>query len=475
MSLRNDVLARIGPKVALYIENPAGNAANPMLAMLTMFSGITLSFEVHDEPALAKSLETLVARVNDLIRQQQAARGGNAPAIELVKVPGPLKGYVLNLPPGSVPPGPLASMQPTLLLGADRLVIAGTTAAARKAMEPKGPDNVWRPRGAFERVAQRLPADMVGLVLGDPRDSLPAGIAALPALVPQLNALIGQAQRQAGRPAGGPMLRLDADQVPTADEVASRLFPSFTALTVDAQGISLVGRDSIPGLSSPATSAVAVALLLPAVQAAREAAQRAQCTNNLKQIGLAMHNYHDANGGFPRPAITDKDGKPLLSWRVAILPYIEEAGLYNKFKLDEPWDSPHNKALIKEMPRTYVCPSRPAAAPGLTTYQVFAGPGALFEPGKSIGIADITDGTSFTIMLVEAAKPVPWTKPDDLEFDPAAAADASLFGAFSNHPGGFNALFADGSVRFIKRTINPAVFKAMITRASGEVIQADSF
>ncbi len=79
---------------------------------------------------------------------------------------------------------------------------------------------------------------------------------------------------------------------------------------------------------------------MPAVFASRSAAHRAQCTNNLKQIALAYHNVHSATNTFPPPAIADKDGKPLLSWRVAILPYVEQQELYNKFKLDEPWDSP---------------------------------------------------------------------------------------------------------------------------------------
>ena len=84
----------------------------------------------------------------------------------------------------------------------------------------------------------------------------------------------------------------------------------------------------------------------------------------------------------PGPPITDKQGKPLLSWRVAILPYIEQQGLYQKFKLDEPWDSPHNQALLKEMPSTYVCPSRAQVEPFTTTYQVFTGKGAVRErPG----------------------------------------------------------------------------------------------
>ena len=82
---------------------------------------------------------------------------------------------------------------------------------------------------------------------------------------------------------------------------------------------------------------VLIGLLLAAVQRVREAANQTACRNNLKQIGLAMHNYHSVNNAFPMPAIVDKDGKPLLSWRVAILPFIERGELYNKFHTDEPW------------------------------------------------------------------------------------------------------------------------------------------
>ncbi len=187
-----------------------------------------------------------------------------------------------------------------------------------------------------------------------------------------------------------------------------------------------------------------------------------------------MHNYASANNTFPMPAITDKDGKPLLSWRVAILPYIEQVELYNKFKLDEPWDSPHNKPLMNEMPATYVCPSRANVQPGTTTYRVFVGKGAFFEKGQGTAIANITDGTSNTIMVAEASEAVPWTKPDaELEFDPDAK--PSLCGAGSLHSGGFNTVFGDGSVRFIKNTIAVEVFRALITKAGGEVINADAF
>ena len=129
-----------------------------------------------------------------------------------------------------------------------------------------------------------------------------------------------------GRPGAGGALHVDPTKVPRADELRPLLFPASTALDRRSRGARFVVRESIPSISSPAVSGVLVALLLPAVQAAREAARRAQCVNNLKQIGLAMHNYHAANNAFPKPAITDKDGKPLLSWRVAILPYHRAAG-----------------------------------------------------------------------------------------------------------------------------------------------------
>ena len=104
---------------------------------------------------------------------------------------------------------------------------------------------------------------------------------------------------------------------------------------------------------------VMLALLLPAVQAAREAARRAQCTNNLKQIGLAMHNYASANGAFPPAAIYDANGKPLLSWRVLILPYLEQDSLYKQFHLAEPWDSPHNKrTLLAQVPPLFTVSQR---------------------------------------------------------------------------------------------------------------------
>jgi prepilin-type processing-associated H-X9-DG protein len=206
-------------------------------------------------------------------------------------------------------------------------------------------------------------------------------------------------------------------------------------------------------------------LVIAALQRTRESAARIQSANNLKQIGVAMHSYLDSTGSFPAHAVFDKDGKPLLSWRVLLLPYVEQDALYKEFKLNEPWDSPHNKKLLEKMPKLYADPLMKADKPYTTFYQGFVGAGAFFEGKKGIGIRDITDGTSNTLMIVQAGSAVPWTKPEDLPFKPGA--QLPKLGGTAN---GFNALFADGSVRFFSKSTSEKTLRAVITRNGGEVI-----
>jgi prepilin-type processing-associated H-X9-DG protein len=201
------------------------------------------------------------------------------------------------------------------------------------------------------------------------------------------------------------------------------------------------------------------------IKSSRDAAKRAQSTNNLKQIMLAMHNYHSTYDTFPPPAIKSKEGKPLLSWRVAILPYIEQQGLYEQFHLDEPWDSEHNKALIDKIPAVYRAPNAKTKATS-SCYYAFTGPDAIFKVDGT-KLQEITDGTSNTIAVVEADRDIPWTKPEDIPYD--AEKDLPKLGGITE--GGFNAGFADGSVRFLKKDIEEQTLRALITRAGGEVVQ----
>ena len=226
---------------------------------------------------------------------------------------------------------------------------------------------------------------------------------------------------------------------------------------------------SIAGANGPAANiaviGILVSLLLPAVSAAREAARRNQSQTNLKQIGLCFANHDSAYRQFPARAIFSKEGKPLLSWRVKILPYLDEGALYKDFHLDEPWDSPHNKALIARMPETFALPGDDPAA-GLTHYVAVVGKGLVFEGGKPLGAADFTDGLSNTIMAVEADKPVFWTKPDDLEVD----LEKPFKGLGGIRPQGFNAVFGDCHIQMISDETQPETLRALFTRAGGEAI-----
>ena len=195
---------------------------------------------------------------------------------------------------------------------------------------------------------------------------------------------------------------------------------------------------------------------------------RARTVDNLIILGIALNGYARANDGRFPPAAIRKDGKPLLSWRVAILPFLDlyrDTRLYRKFRLDEPWDSPHNKALLEEMPPEYA-PVVREDVPYSTYYQGFVGPGTLFDGEAGTRIADVTDGVGSTLMVVEAAEPVPWTKPEDLPFDEGKPLP-KLGGQFED---GFYLAFADGSARFLSRKVAPETLRALILRGDGEVI-----
>jgi hypothetical protein len=200
--------------------------------------------------------------------------------------------------------------------------------------------------------------------------------------------------------------------------------------------------------------------------------------NNLKQIALAAHSYQEVHGELPSNSC-GPDGKPLLSWRVHILPYIEHDKLHKQFKLDEPWDGPTNIGLLNLMPTVYLGVTGKAAAP-LTYYRGFSSPGAVFDrllrldqpraEKDHFRLDRFSDPTSETLLVVEAGAPVEWTKPDDLDASP---------GKPFPKVGGlgwrkvFQAAMADGGVRSFKLDTPEDTLRAVVTHSGGEQLPAD--
>ncbi len=228
---------------------------------------------------------------------------------------------------------------------------------------------------------------------------------------------------------------------------------------------------ALVGMSCGMLGSTTVTLLVvkPMVRRVLGEQNQAGCAKNLGEIALAIHKFVSERNRYPAAAITDRTGKPLLSWRVAMLPYLgrDSRQLYEEFHLDEPWDSPHNALLIPRMPAVFACPDEPTSPLGRTNYQVLVGPKTMFTGArKGFKAEEITDGTSLTIMVLEAANGVMWTAPDEL----TQTNSAPLWGIGGRHRNVFNVIFADGSVRTLPDAITPATLADMTTRSGGEVV-----
>jgi type II secretory pathway pseudopilin PulG len=221
---------------------------------------------------------------------------------------------------------------------------------------------------------------------------------------------------------------------------------------------------------------ILIALLLPAVQAAREAARRVSCTSNLKQIGLAIHNYGVEYRCLPPAFIPDKNGRPMHSWRVLILPYLGEKALYDEYRFNEPWNSPHNRALAARMPLVFACPSGASPGGSTTSYAMIVGPHAVSDGPTARSYRAIKDGLSNTLMVAEAAGAhINWMEPRDIKaedarFQPGPQRNGSVAwpGISSEHACGAHMLLCDGSVQFLSETVDPKILDALITIDGGE-------
>lgn len=232
-------------------------------------------------------------------------------------------------------------------------------------------------------------------------------------------------------------------------------------------GLGVVGIIAVVGVALLVCSGCLVALLLPAVQAAREAARRMESGNNMKMIGLAILNYHDTYNQLPPATIYDDQGRPLASGFVALLPFLEQSGIAQQWQMDKAWDSPENIQLSMTAIKTFQDPSSTNPNPAHSDYYFVGGNGGYFDEKQGQRkISHIIDGTSNTIMVIELKTGnSSWAEPG--VFDIASFAQGLPPG---NHPRGNNALMGDAAVRFISDDISPTTLQALGTAQGGEVV-----
>jgi prepilin-type processing-associated H-X9-DG protein len=225
-----------------------------------------------------------------------------------------------------------------------------------------------------------------------------------------------------------------------------------------------------------ACGGVVVKVLFPAVRSIRQTDHQAQCLANLQQIAMAVYDYRQRYDTFPPPVITDEDGRAMHSWRVLILPFLDQQELYDRYDFGQSWDSPDNRELIEMIPKVYRCPADPSGRGSQTSYLMIVGPGTFPSVTGPTRLDEFPDGGNLTLMLVETVNSgIDWTEPRDLNAeemsfevnDPAGGAIGS------RHPGGAHVALCDGTVRFLSDWTSPEQVQAMTTVDGGETIPAN--
>lgn len=352
----------------------------------------------------------------------------------------------------------------------------------------------WEPSESFKDALGAVPKEFTSITVSDPRQMYRSLVGLGPVLLPALKQGLAQSR------VGGPDLQipLSLADLPPAELVARPLFPNVATVTLEEEGVRWTSRSSLPafpmiGNSSVTTAAVAVALILPAVQQAREAARRAQSKNNMKQMALAIHNYADAHRNLPQGTIepNGKDLKPeeRLSWLTSILPYIEQGALYERVDANEGFEAEKNSLARDTRIVIFENPGYAGQATtkhGSTHYVGIGGLGkdgptlpannpkaGMFAYNRKTRFADVTDGLSNTLMIGEISKEAgPWARGGDATIraftsKPYLKGPDGIGGPFR---GGGHFALGDGSVRFISENVDPSVIEAMSTISGGEVV-----
>lgn len=269
-------------------------------------------------------------------------------------------------------------------------------------------------------------------------------------------------------------IEFEKSDIPSLETLTNEVEPCVSAVFKTTDGFQIVQRQTYPGGSVGTTIAGVVAIGSTASIVGAAGLNQIESSNKLRQAAIALHNYHDVHGSFPTAYSVSPERKPLLSWRVHILPYIEQNELYEKFKLDEPWDSEHNRKLIELMPKDYAFPGDTNTKNGKTRILANATESGAFavpkngEKTRGTRFADVRDGTSNTILLIEVSEDnaVEWTKPADFDQLPVMDYLEDFRGNYRN---GFNAALCDGSTFLIPFKIDLETLKNALNRNDGNI------
>jgi prepilin-type processing-associated H-X9-DG protein len=475
--LRNDILAHLGPVQCAYSDASQG--------LLGAETGVVV--QVKDAAKLRASVNKILDSLSEQFPSEQATsvqRDKHGQTLITLQVGGGIS-------------------NPTFLIS-DKWLCIGTIPQTVEAfaLRLKGDLPAWKADAETTEALAAVPKKFTSISVAYPRQAIRLLVSATPYLY-----AYGQfAMTQAG-PLGFPPFDLSVNSmdIPPAELVTKPLFPNVSWCVVNETGIHVSTRSSSPSIpavggadgTTIAVVAVGTALLLPAVQQAREAARRAQSSNNLKQIGLALHNFHDTFNHFPQGTLPSKKLKPeeRQSWLVSLLPYLEQAAVYNEMKVNlresAAWDDDELQDAIRLKFSVFVNPSHEAGfedgEPSTIDYAGWAGVGkdaptekckpnkkGIFGYDRTTRIAEIVDGTSNTVMVSDVAAEGrgPWAQGGTatiraLTTKPYVNGPDGIGGP---HNGGFNVLFADGSVRFVSEDIDEDVLEALATRAGGEIV-----
>jgi prepilin-type processing-associated H-X9-DG protein len=482
IDFQKDLFEALGEVLVLY-----GDARQGVLGL-----GSGLAIAVDDAKALRSALDKLTGRL------MQGGGGPMMPQIQAARRLGRTVTYI-DLPGFPVITPSWAVDDKWLILG----LSPQTVDVFLRRVD--GKLDRWAPPPEVKAALAELPGKYTSLTYSDPRDGYRTALGAAPMIVSWFTMITQQQMMMRQQFAGGaPVMAFSAPisvaDLPAGEVVTQSLFANVSVGTATDKEFRWTSRTSLPaipflggaGIGSAGSAApIMAALLLPAVQQAREAARRSQSKNNLKQMGLALHNYHDTHNQFPAATVENEKLKPeeRLSWQAEVLPYLDQAPLYNQIDFDKGWEGEGNLGLLKNQIPVFLNPGLPIdpkAKVGLTHYVGLAGIGkdgpllkvndagaGIFGYDRGCNIRDITDGTSNTIAISEAIKDLGgWgvggkSTVRALTEKPYIKGPDGLGGPWR---GGMHVLFADGSVRFISENVNDDLLEKLTTIAGGEVV-----